>query len=205
MPNNLEGLFQKIKLDAQNADISYVYYDKETGDIHKISPKKEDSNFEIIEMSLNKVKRLLTGEKKTSDYKVSYDIITKSVILKNIHESNRVFSFDKVLYKIPKEDLEICDLVVDQDFLTNTWKISISDKTTEFIKSHNLSLHDKILLSVTKKDDPNILYRTLYIEIGNALENSIKIPFEFNFEFERREVSIYTSKYFESYGYKVTQ
>ena len=217
MSNSLKSLFEKIKIDAQTADISYVYYDKKSGEIHKISPRKEDSNYEILELDHKEVKDLLTGEKKTADYKVSYDIGTKLVILKNIHEGNTVFLYDKVLYKIPKEDLEISDseipkedleisdLIIKQDFITNTWKVSISNETIQFIRSNNLSSHDKILLSVTKKDDPNILYRTLYIELGNAIENSIIIPFQFDFEFEQREVSIYTNKYFKSYSYKVTQ
>jgi len=203
MSNSLKSLFEKIKIDAQTADISYVYYDKKSGEIHKISPRKEDSNYEILELDHKKVKDLLTGEKKTADYKVSYDIVTKLVILKNIHEGNTVFLYDKVLYKIPKEDLEISDLIIKQDFITNTWKVSISNETIQFTRSNNLSSHDKILLSVTKKDDPNILYRTLYIELGNAIENSIIIPFQFDFEFEQREVSIYTNKYFKNYSHEV--
>jgi hypothetical protein len=125
MSTDLKTLFQKIKIDAQTADVSYVYYEKETGVIHKISPKKEDSNFEILELDHKEVKPLLTGEKKTSDYKVAFDMITKSIILKNINEGNIINSYDKILYKIPKEDLEICDLTITQDFSTSTWKISI--------------------------------------------------------------------------------
>jgi hypothetical protein len=203
MTTDLKTLFQKIKIDAQTADVSYVYYNKKTGEIHKISPRKEDSNYEIVEISQKKVKKLLTGEKKTSDYKVFYDITDKSVTLKNINESNIINSYDKILYKIPKEDLNDSDLTIEQDFLIKTWKIAIGKETIQFLKSNNLSLHDKILLSITKKDDPNILYRTIYVDLGKMIETPVTIPFRFNFEFEQREVSIYTNKYLKSYSYKI--
>jgi len=203
MSNDLKTLFQKIKIDAQTADVSYVYYDKETGEIHKISPKKENSKYEILEVDYAEVKSLLTGEKKTSDFKVFYDVSSKIVILKNINETTAL-SYDKILYKIPN-DINQPDFLIEQNFITNSWIIALKEETLCFIKNHNLSLYDKILLSITKKDDPNILYRTLYIDLGKVVEKSISIPFKFNFEFERRDVSIYTNKYFDSYSYKVTQ
>jgi hypothetical protein len=202
MSIDLKTLFQKIKIDAQTANFSYVYYDKETGEIHKISPKKEETKYEILELDYLEANPLLTGEKKTSDFKVFYDIVSKTVLLKNINESAALL-YDKILYKIPNDESQT-DLIIEQNFITKSWNVILKEETLYFVKKHNLSLYDKILLSVTKKDDPNILYRTLYVDLGKLIEKSWSTPFKFDFEFERKEVSIYTNKYFDSYSYKVT-
>lgn len=204
MSNNLQSLFQKIKIDTQTANSVYVYYDKKEGLIHKISSRKEESTYDILEIDRKEAKFFLTGEKKTSDYKVSYDIISKTIVITHINESNSLGTYDKILYQIPKNN-DNADLVIEQNYKNNTWKVSIEDNTLSFIKTHGLSVYDKILLSVTKKDDPNILYRSMYIDIGKLIEKSIDIPFKFEFEFKHTDVSIYTNKYFETYSYKVVK
>lgn len=202
MSNDLQSLFQKIKIDAHTANFSYVYYEKKDGSIHKISPRKEHSDYEILEIDHNEAKPFLVGEKKTIDYKVSYDILLKTVVLKNINENNAFVNFNKILYQIPRNNTS-AELTIEQDLKNSLWKISILDNTLNFIKQHDLSSYNKILLSITKKDDPNILYRTLYIDLSEIVEKSISIPFKFEFEYKGHEVSIYTNKYFESYSYKV--
>jgi hypothetical protein len=128
---------------------------------------------------------------------------TKPNILKHINEKNSLATYDKVLYQIPKHGSKSADLIIVQDLKNSVWNISIDNTTLEFVKAHGLSLYDKILLSVTKKDDPNILYRTLYIDLGMLIEKAVKIPFKFDSEFHGRDVSIYTNKYFDSYAFKV--
>lgn len=203
MTNNLQSLFEKIKIDANLADFLYVYYNKKDGTIHKISPKKDVSDYDILEVDHKTAKYFLTGEKKTDDYKVAYDVTTKTTALKHINEKNSLLTYDKILYQIPK-NYNNADLIVEQDLKNSVWKISIDNKTAEFLTTHGLSLYDKILLSVTKKDDPNILLRSLYVDLGSLVENTVIIPFKFEFEFNGNSVSIYINKYFNSYNYKVT-
>jgi hypothetical protein len=205
MSTDLRSLFQKIKIDAQTANISYVYYDKETGIIHKISPRKEQTEYEILELDSKEVKPLLTGERKTSDFKIFYDIPNRAVLLKDISNKNIDFLYNKILYEIPKSYYNRADLLIRQNYFTHIWEISINRKTKKFIYKYNLSLDNNILLSITKKNDPNILYRTLRLDLKSLMSDSVCIPFKFDFEFKRQEVSIYTNKYFDSYSYKVIQ
>lgn len=204
MASNLQSLFQKIKIDAQTANVVYIYYDKADCSIHKISPRREETAYEVLEVDHNTAQPLLTGEKKTSDYRISYDIANKTVMLKNINEKNTLGTYDKILYQIPT-NIDSADLTIEQNFNTNNWNVSISIDTLNFVKTHSLSLYDKILLSVTEKDDPNILYRTLYIDLETLIEQSISIPFKSEFERTGKHVSIYTNKYFDSYSYKVAR
>lgn len=204
MASNLQSLFQKIKIDAHSVNVVYIYYNKADGSIHKISPRKEETTYEILEVDHKITYPFLTGEKKTSDYKITYDVASKTVVLNSINEKNSLGTYDKILYQIPMNN-DLADLTIEQDFNTNSWNVSVNVDTLDFVKNHGLSLYDKILLSVTAKDDPNILYRTLYVDLGILVEQTISIPFKFEFEHTRKHVSIYTNKYFDSYSYKVTQ
>lgn len=204
MASNLQSLFQKIKIDAHTVNVVYIYYNKLDGLIHKISPRREETIYEILEVDHKTAHTFLTGEKKTSDYRISYDVANKTVTLKNVNEKNSLGTYDKILYQIPT-NIDSADLTIEQNFNTNSWNISVNVDTLDFVKNYSLSLYDKILLSVTAKDDPNILYRTLYIDLGILVEQTISIPFKFEFEHTRKCVSIYTNKYFDSYSYKVTQ
>lgn len=204
MASNLQSLFQKIKIDVHTANFVYIYYDRVEGSIHKISPRREETAYEILEVDHDTAYPFLTGEKKTSDYRISYDVANKTVALKNINERNPLGTYDKILYQIPMNNGS-ADLTIEQDFNTNSWNVSISIDTLDFVKNHSLSLYDKILLSITAKDDPNILYRTLYVDLGTLAEQTISIPFRFEFERTGKHVSIYTNKYFDSYSYKVTE
>lgn len=202
MTSNLQSLFEKIKIDSSIVNFLYIYYDKKDGTIHKISPKKDTSEYEILEVDQKTAKYFLTGEKKTGDYKVVYDVSTKTVILKHINEKNSLLTYDKVLYQVPTT-YNNADLNIEQDLKNSVWKISIDNTTSKFLSTHGLSLYDKILLSITKKDDPNVLLRSLYVDIGLLVEKTVSIPFKFEFEFKGNSVSIYTNKYFSSYSYKV--
>jgi len=51
--------------------------------------------------------------------------------------------------------------------------------------------------SITKKYDPNVLYRVLKFKNNNT------IPFEMDFEFDNEEVSVYTIRKFSAYVHEV--
>lgn len=203
MDNSLQSLLQKIKIDAVNASVTYFYYHKDTGKIQKISPKKEETKYAILEVSTSEAKYFLSGEKKTSDYRIVFDVTSKKSILKNILDFKKDRYYSDTLYKIPCNEIVDADLVIEQNTKTKKWLCSISTEISQHVTSGQLNLNEKILLSVTKKDDPNILYRSLYFDLSALLKNSVEIPFKYHFESANLDVSIYTYKYFETYSHKV--
>jgi len=54
-------------------------------------------------------------------------------------------------------------------------------------------LHDIVR---EKKDDPNVLYRLIRFSNGN------EVPFEYDFELDDTEVSVYTMRRFDTYHYE---
>ena len=55
--------------------------------------------------------------------------------------------------------------------------------------------------SITAKHDPNILYRSLKIPLS-MLADKLVIPFKYDAE-HKEDLSIYTAKYFDSYGHEI--
>jgi hypothetical protein len=54
--------------------------------------------------------------------------------------------------------------------------------------------------SITKKYDPNVLYRLLKFKKQN---NEYIVPFEYDFELDDLSLSIYTTQKFSTYAYEV--
>ncbi len=55
-----------------------------------------------------------------------------------------------------------------------------------------------------KKDDPNILYKTLQFTFDKLINGKyIVLPFSEKFEFDNEPISVYTIKKFDSYKYEV--
>ena len=76
---------------------------------------------------------------------------------------------------------------------------SVHEDFKKELNDNNITLDPTIgFYSVTKKHDPNVLYRLL------RFDNSLKIPFEYEFEVDDIDVSVYTVRKFDSYIYEVT-
>lgn len=183
----------------------YIYYEKSSGIIKKISGKKEDifEDTDILEANYAEVKDIYEGKKSFNDYIVSYDIKLKSfsLILKDINI--KTFDINEYLFKIPLLDDTNSDLVVVQNFKKMLWEIKINKKIIQSVKENGVSSYSKLFFSITKKDDPNIIYRSFRFNINEILEkHTVTIPFVC-YQEELENVSVFTNKYFDTYSYKV--
>ena len=199
--SDLKSLFQKIQLDAISTKTYYVYYTADTGEITKISPRFDSSQTSILKIEEETALPFLKGEKQFTNYKVIFNLGDKSPSLIEKSKNNLRTSYTNVLYKIPEQYEDNSDITIIQDFVEKKWKICLSQSTREFASKHKTSFQDSILLSVTKKDDPNILYKNFYILLEDLLKNDVYISFDSEFELKKQNLSIYTSRYFETYSY----
>lgn len=307
--SNLVDLIKEINTQISSVSESFVYYDKETGKIHKISNKKIESDLEILKIETSLVKDIIVGKKRTDDFLVSYDLSEKRLTVKEITYESELNSIKYKLYEIPKvntsyyqeinsnfsqiydgvhvdvwykelpylagqhvwlentvymfkndqlinskfnfentkvilenvklfnddnkslnfdqnlqngdkllnynklylyqkskelnQDVDF-DLMIRQDKLNNCWKIFLSDKTRTKLIESKYMLNSKIYFSITKKYNPNILYRFLEVNLKDLLYVKSVHNFMYDWENEDKELSIYTPKLFDSYIYEVT-
>ena len=99
--SSLQDLIKKIQIGKVSSD-SYVYYDKESGKIHKISPTNNiEEGFEVVSISNEEVKPILTGERRTDEFIVTYDVSLKQLRLKEVAYDNNYNTAAVMTYQLP--------------------------------------------------------------------------------------------------------
>jgi len=101
MASNLAELITNLKVKAASND-AYVYYDQATGKIHKVSGKKEDSEYDVLAVPIYDAKPILNGESNIDEYTVIYDIVEKQTRLKKINAELAANSLGNFCYELPK-------------------------------------------------------------------------------------------------------
>ena len=97
------------------------------------------------------------------------------------------------------------DITITKNVKDTCWKFTIGGDLEMNILAQKISLtNSSISFSITKKDDPNILYKTLRFSFDKLINGKyLVLPFSEKFEFDNEPVSVYTIKKFDSYKYEV--
>ena len=94
------------------------------------------------------------------------------------------------------------DLIIRKNNVERKWEVHLNPHTKKFLTTAGFTSEDTIFVSVTEKYDPNILYKTINIPVESLVQKgSLYIDFEDTSE-RNLDCSIYTTKYFENYGYE---
>lgn len=159
----------------------YIFYSKDTKEFFKISIEDEKTN--EIELIKN-----------------NYEIFN-SFVLRN---KDKVLIGNK-LYQVQTLESRGVDIVVAQNNKTQSWQIVLNKTVRKKLKDTTFN-NDSIYFSITAKHDPNILYRYISIKIKDLLINDyLNFPYQYEWEFQDREVSIYTPKYFDTYVHEIVK
>ena len=181
----------------------YVYYD-ENGEITSVGNFSNTEENYIV-LPLDRVINFLTGKENTNSYVVIYDTLLKQHVLKlKYHADETAFRIDDDIFKIPKTTEQKPDLIVTQDIKNKKWIFSVDDGLKSYIQSASVSYNKKIQFSVTRKNDPHDLYHLIIIDFDKLIQQGIlEIPFEYQTEESADDISVYTTKRFETYVYEV--
>ena len=201
--SSLASLINEINTQISTVSESFVYYDKKTSKIQKISNKKIDSNLEVFKIETSLVQDIIVGKRKSDDFIVIYDLSEKRLTVKEITYESELSSIKYKLYDITRSTDTVYDVKISQDQLKKCWKISLSNDTKRELLGSKYHSNDTIYFSVTQKHNPNVLYRSLEVSLNVLLNNEIEYLFEYDWEMQNKEVSIYTPKFFNSYAYEV--
>lgn len=175
----------------------YVHFDS-NGHITKIARNPDEAE-EYIKVNFDKVKGMLEGKESLVDYRVEYDFLDKAYVLKHINTWKQDQLKDAFLLEI-KNDVNP-DITIIQDKKQKEWRLVLSDDLQLAVNDQKVQIDPtNQYYSVTKKYDPNVLYRLLKFQ---KQDSNYVIPFQYDFEIDDISLSIYTVQKFSTYSYEV--
>ena len=202
--------------------MSYVCYSLKNGDILAVTNLDPKESFHhaiewgFIEVDISEVIGILTGEESYREFIVEHSSVTNEKILKQ-RGSFKVEELDivDIVYHIPtEEDYKYRvdeegntvdpDITIMQDIANTCWKIFIGKKLEQKLRIDAINLNVMLHFSVTEYNNPNVLYRTLMVDLEQLVKNHYQVlDFKSDYEFEGKPVSIFTVKRYDHYLYKV--
>ena len=112
----------------------------------------------------------------------------------------------KTLFLCKPADEHDFDINIVQNNKFGRWEFYLGKKILNSLQTNNYYGNDVLYFSVTAKHDPNILYRTIEFSLSKLLrENSTVYPYTYDWEFNKHDVSVYTSKFFDSYSHEILE
>lgn len=203
----MKDIFELVKAikNTQIDNKTYVYFQQDTGEIKKIGGKSAKDNLSSIEVDVVSVESILHGNESLSDFKVDYDSNLQRFVVKKIDRNNDNSIILSNLIEVTNNKSHDLDVLIVQNIKKGLWSFKLSQKVCEYFEKQSISFKSRLFFSVTKHKDPNILYRTISIPLGNFIsqKKGVEVEFVSDFEHIKNGVSIYTQKYFKNYQHKV--
>lgn len=180
----------------------YVGFD-EAGEITSVSNSKPEGLYLVLE--LNEVINFLTGKETTSSYVVIYDTLEKKNVLKAKYYADETsYSIVDDIFNVPHKIDKKPDLVITQNIQQKQWQFTVDPGLLTYLQSQAFAYERKLQFSITRKNDPHELYQLIIINFNDLVKNgNLNIPFKYESEENNNNVSVYTTKRFETYVYEV--
>lgn len=197
-------LVNAIKETQVNEKI-YVFFQQDTGEIKKIGGKSVNDRLSSIEVDISTVSSLLHGKESLADFKVEYDLTQKQFIVKKINKNDNNTVVLSKFIEVTNSKHEDTEVLLVQNLKKGCWFVKLSDSVYKQFNEQLINLRASLFFSVTKRKDPNILYRTITIPFENFItyKNSVRVDFISDFEHIKNGASVYTQEYFKNYQHKV--
>lgn len=174
----------------------YICYNA-NGQIEKIA-RRPDETLDSIKVQYEEVKDLLEGKQSIVNYKVEYDFLEKKYVLKSLEQWRSDQLITAFIYELPTDEDNDYEIKIKQNSNKKCWELEINPDFIKKLNEQNVTFNPiEQLFSVTKRYDPNVLYRVLKFKDNHT------IPFEYDFEFDNEEVSVYTIRKFSTYIHEV--
>ena len=186
----------------------YIYFNAETGEIHKVSNEAiENENYKIIDKDL--YVQFIRGEKDYTNFlivpnakiKGEYDLIEKT---KNTVE----FDVDKSIHRFEKTDIidETDVFYIIQDTQENKWQAfaNLNSNYIAFLNQTRDYYETVKQIYVTEENDPNILLDVIHVPMKNFLEAEVfDVESKYSGTTKRTDVSLYAGVVHETYKHMV--
>lgn len=192
-----------MKLSITVVNERYAVFDPITGELLSL-PNVKPTEGSYISIADDEVKGIIEGKESMNFYYVHYVKRTKTYELRQRtnHDIDSYF-VDDLIHELPSE-AENPDITVTKNVKDTCWKFTVGGDLEMNILAQKISLtNSAISFSCTKKNDPNILYKTLKFSFDKLIDGKyFVLPFSEKFEFDNEPISVYTIKKFDSYKYE---
>jgi hypothetical protein len=194
LDNNRLYLCLDEKLNAKMQEKSIVFYTSKYQGLLYDEELKTLTKFSFTE----KHNKLLADNEKIKD---TIELLDNSTI-----EDGAKVLIGKNLYLATRLEVRDIDVNVVQNNLLGCWEIYLGKKTKRSLQKISYVGQDTLYFSVTSKYDPNILYRTMEFSLSKLLNDVSQIyPYQNDWERTREDVSVYTSKFFDTYSHEILE
>ena len=138
----------------------YVNFLPKTGELFSVGPSVEDG-YEHLEVTEQELEPIKTFKDKMEDYRVIFE--RNRYVLKKVSSIEKYFN----LVKVEKDGTFDIKLVLDK-----------SQNLCYISNIQDMNLDQDIMFSITKSDDPHILYQCLDFNMKNKATAQIKCELE---------------------------
>lgn len=198
MPINYKKKFAYLNSISNSSPTWYVNFDKKTGDIYSIKNHKNDSD-SFFAISHEEAIEFNSRNKIIENYSVVWDKQQKSYKLQKKADMTIETIKNMIMEVLP--NIEETDVVILKDYKNKEWKITVANDTPEKYNNGEVIASDFLHFSVTEKQNPHILYRTLIINISELFQSPVILPFD-DYDDKHLLYSVYTNKKLDSYTIK---
>ena len=165
----------------------WVIFDKDSTLITGLQNYQPETEF-CLEVNEDDYVDFMNNPEKKDEYAVKYDVGKKEYLLLAYQKPKFNYDIKDVIYHVPKQDTGICIIT-----RTTEWNVNINITEQLLLDPRQLCR-----FSITKENDPHLLIRTFEATV-EEITQGLTVQFEYNEE--QGNVSIFTPKVFETYGY----
>ena len=156
--SDLQALLKKFSVGPVST-MSYVYYNKENGKIHKISSTNNpEEGHAIFEVDSEEVLPILSGKRRTEEFTITYDVSLKQVRLKEVAYDDSHNTAATMNYQLP-----IIKNTYDGHFLLTEVYQGTDVYIWDITKSYNLKQlvwHNNVVYKLKTNIEQNVEFDT---------------------------------------------
>lgn len=168
----------------------WLIFDKDSSKIIGLQNYAPDHQY-ALEVNEDLYVDFIENPDKKENYVVKFDLAKKKYTLLEYEQPKFNYDIKDIIYHIPKKDDADCMITRNTEW--RNWKLYVNVKEKLLLNPNQLCK-----FSVTKENDPHLLIRTFDATVEQIANGHIV---QFEYDEEEGDVSIYTPKIFNSYGY----
>lgn len=194
LDNNRLYLYTDEKISIEQSNKSVMFYSSQR---HALVYNTDTNTFVKFSIKERNNKNLANTE--------TLDANLKITAIDTVRRGTKIL-VGKTLFLCNPTDEHEFDINVVQNNIHGSWEIYLGKKTIKSLESIHYYGTDILYFSVTAKHDPNILYRTVEFSLRELLDEKRRVyPYKYDWEFNKEDVSVYTSKFFDSYSHEILE